>query len=49
MNGIKKNYTNLWETAYEWLLNDGSDTTLGLRFLEIGRMMGGTGHACPPV
>lgn len=46
MNGIKRNYTNSWETAYEWLLNDGSDTTSGPGFLEMERTAGGTGHAC---
>lgn len=42
MNGIKRSYTNPWVMAKKWLLNEGSDTTLGWRFLEIRRMTGGT-------
>lgn len=47
MNGIKRNYTNPWEIAHEWLSNNGSNSALGPRFLETED--GGTGHGCPPV
>lgn len=39
MNGIKRNYTAPWETAHEWLSNNGSNSALGPRFLDMGRMV----------